>query len=89
MKERAEAALSRSQAHPSHFPSPLLRTCTIRRDYLHFIRKYNRFEKRHKMLSVHVSPAFRDIQVGDQVVVGECRPLSKVCLRKGERRGGV
>lgn len=40
--------------------------------------KYNRFEKRHKTLSAHVSPAFRDIQVGDQVIVGECRPLSKV-----------
>jgi small subunit ribosomal protein S11e len=50
----------------------------VRRDYLHFIRKYNRFEKRHKMISVHVSPAFRDIKVGDQVVVGETRPISKV-----------
>merc|ERR1711941_189822 len=51
------------------------RTCTIRRDYLHYIKKYNRFEKRHKMLSAHVSPAFRDISVGDLVTVGECRPL--------------
>lgn len=53
------------------------RSCTIRRDYLHYIKKYNRFEKRHKMLSAHVSPAFRDIKVGDLVTVGECRPIAK------------
>uniref|UniRef100_A0A3Q2W9X2 Small ribosomal subunit protein uS17 n=1 Tax=Haplochromis burtoni TaxID=8153 RepID=A0A3Q2W9X2_HAPBU len=35
------------------------RTIVIRRDYLHYIRKYNRFEKRHKNLSVHLSPCFR------------------------------
>ncbi|EGD76358.1 40S ribosomal protein S11 [Salpingoeca rosetta] len=53
------------------------RTCVVRRDYLHFIPKYRRFEKRHKNLSVHVSPAFRDIAVGDAVTIGQCRPLSK------------
>uniref|UniRef100_A0A8C5F4Y8 Small ribosomal subunit protein uS17 n=2 Tax=Gadus morhua TaxID=8049 RepID=A0A8C5F4Y8_GADMO len=53
------------------------RTIVIRRDYLHYIRKYNRFEKRHKNMSVHLSPAFRDVTVGDIVIVGECRPLSK------------
>nr|XP_046186486.1 40S ribosomal protein S11-like [Oncorhynchus gorbuscha] len=31
----------------------------VRGDYLHYIRKYNRFEKRHKNTSVHLSPAFR------------------------------
>lgn len=35
------------------------RTIVIRRDYLHYIKKYNRFEKRHKNLSVHLSPCFR------------------------------
>merc|ERR1712071_357506 len=53
------------------------RSRTVRRDYLHYIKKYQRFEKRHKMLSAHVSPAFRDITQGDLVTVGECRPLSK------------
>ncbi|KAH9378712.1 hypothetical protein HPB48_000340 [Haemaphysalis longicornis] len=48
-----------------------------RRDYLHYVRKYNRFEKRHRNMSVHLSPAFRDVAVGDVVTVGECRPLSK------------
>merc|ERR1711931_175111 len=44
------------------------RTCVI---------KYNRFEKRHKNMSVHLSPCFRDVALGDIVTVGECRPLSK------------
>ncbi len=35
------------------------RTIVIRRDYLHYIKKYNRFEKRHKNMSVHLSPCFR------------------------------
>ncbi|CAH2001449.1 unnamed protein product [Acanthoscelides obtectus] len=35
------------------------RTIVIRRDYLHYIRKYNRFEKRHRNMSVHLSPCFR------------------------------
>merc|ERR1712007_327832 len=53
------------------------RTIVIRRDYLHYIKKYNRFEKRHKNMSVHLSPCFRDVGLGDVVTVGECRPLSK------------
>merc|ERR1711970_1655338 len=53
------------------------RTVVIRRDYLHYVKKYNRFEKRHKNMSVHMSPCFRDVQVGDVATVGECRPLSK------------
>jgi len=52
------------------------RTITIRREYLHFVPKYNRYEKRHKMLSAHCSPAFR-VEEGDLVTVGQCRPLSK------------
>jgi len=53
------------------------RTVIIRRDYLHYIKKYNRFEKRHKNMAVHLSPCFRDVKVGDVATVGECRPLSK------------
>merc|ERR1712071_531179 len=35
------------------------RSCTVRRDYLHYIKKYQRFEKRHKMVSAHVSPCWQ------------------------------
>uniref|UniRef100_A0A2K6TXY3 Small ribosomal subunit protein uS17 n=1 Tax=Saimiri boliviensis boliviensis TaxID=39432 RepID=A0A2K6TXY3_SAIBB len=37
---------------------------------------YNRFEC-HKNMSVHLFPCFTDVQIGDTVTVGECRPLSK------------
>ena len=58
------------------------RTLVIRREYLHFVPKYSRYEKRHKNLAAHVSPAFR-VEEGDQVTVGQCRPLSKtVCTSK-------
>merc|ERR1711993_187173 len=53
------------------------RTIVIRRDYLHFVKKYNRYERRHRNMSVHLSPAFRDVTVGDLATVGECRPISK------------
>ena len=53
------------------------RTIIIRRDYLHYIKKYNRFEKRHNNLACHLSPAFARTRVGDIVTVGQCRPLSK------------
>ena len=52
------------------------RTIVIRRDYLHFIPKMSRYEKRHVTLAAHASPAFR-VNEGDAVIVGECRPLSK------------
>jgi len=52
------------------------RTIIIRRDYLHYIKKYRRFEKRHKNVAAHCSPAF-EVKDGDIVTVGQCRPLSK------------
>ncbi|EFP78643.2 hypothetical protein PGT21_021747 [Puccinia graminis f. sp. tritici] len=54
----------------------MTRTIIIRREYLHYIPKYSRYEKRHQNMAVHCSPAFR-VEIGDQVTVGQCRPLSK------------
>lgn len=51
------------------------RTIVIRRDYLHYIAKYNRFEKRHSTLPAHCSPAFL-VREGQKVVVGQCRCVS-------------
>jgi len=66
------------------------RTLIIRREYLHFIPKYSRYEKRHKNLAAHVSPAFRVLD-GQQVTVGQCRPLSKTVgdLRTKDVKGLV
>ncbi|RMZ52226.1 hypothetical protein APUTEX25_001616 [Auxenochlorella protothecoides] len=54
----------------------MTRTLVLRRDYLHYIRKYQRYEKRHTNIAAHISPAFRASE-GDTVIVGQCRPLSK------------
>lgn len=53
------------------------RTLVIRRDYLHYIKKYRRFEKRHHNMPAHVSPAFPNVHEGDIITIGETRPLSK------------
>ena len=44
-------------------------TIVMRRDYLHYVKKYNRFEKRHTNIAAHISPCFR-VKVGDIVVAG-------------------
>ena len=53
------------------------RTVVLRRDYLHYIKKYNRFEKRHHNLPAHLSPVYSRTRIGDVVTVGQCRPISK------------
>jgi len=52
------------------------RTIIVRRDYLHYVRKYQRFEKRHTNIPAHCPPCFR-VKAGDTVTIGQCRPLSK------------
>merc|ERR1719424_2061007 len=52
------------------------RTVIVRRDYLHYVKKYMRYEKRHHNVPAHCSPCFR-LNEGDVVSVGQCRPLSK------------
>eukprot|EP00792_Barthelona_sp_PAP020_P005559 TRINITY_DN2704_c0_g1_i1.p1 TRINITY_DN2704_c0_g1~~TRINITY_DN2704_c0_g1_i1.p1 ORF type:complete len:164 (-),score=22.83 TRINITY_DN2704_c0_g1_i1:37-483(-) len=66
------------------------RTVIVRRDYLRYLPKYKRYEKRHRNIPVHVSPAFRP-QPGDMMTFGECRPLSKTvsfnCLELASKEG--
>ncbi|KAH0970204.1 hypothetical protein GBA52_022360 [Prunus armeniaca] len=59
------------------------KTIIVRRNYLHYIKKYQRhdscihaYEKRHSNIPAHVSPCFR-VKEGDHVTIGQCRPLSK------------
>ncbi|KAF5198849.1 40S ribosomal protein S11 [Thalictrum thalictroides] len=54
----------------------MVRTIIVRRNYLHFVKKYQRYEKRHSNIPAHVSPCFR-VKEGDHVYIGQCRPLSK------------
>eukprot|EP00939_MAST-03C_sp_MAST-3C-sp1_P001144 g1144.t1 len=52
------------------------KTVIVRRDYLRYVKKYRRFEKRHKNIAAHVSPCF-EVKEGDILTIGQCRPLSK------------
>jgi len=57
-----------------------------------YIRKYERYEKRKTRIHARLPSCSEDkVNVGDYVVVGECRPLSKlihfVFLRKVKEEG--
>ncbi len=43
---------------------------------LHYVKKYERYEKRFKRISAHL-PECMEAKPGDEVKIMECRPLSK------------
>jgi small subunit ribosomal protein S11e len=47
----------------------MTRTAVIRRDYMHYVKKYNRYEKRHTNIPVHLSPALT-CKEGDIIFAG-------------------
>ena len=53
-------------------------TVIIRRDYVQFIKKYQRYERRNTRLACHLTDCLsHDIEIGDLVRVGESRKISK------------
>ncbi|MEA2034984.1 MAG: 30S ribosomal protein S17 [Euryarchaeota archaeon] len=48
----------------------------IARDYLQYVKKYKRYEKRSSKIHAHNPPCI-SATVGDTVRIAECRPLSK------------
>lgn len=48
----------------------------VKRDYLHYIPKFERYEKRSSNYPAHL-PRCIDVEVGDEVMIMECRSLSK------------
>lgn len=52
------------------------RTAVIEREYLRYLHKFERFEKRTRRMNVHAPPCLA-LGVGDRVTVMECRPLAK------------
>ncbi len=52
------------------------KTAVIEFARLHFLKKYERYEKRRTMLKVH-NPECINAKEGDIVGIMECRPLSK------------
>lgn len=52
------------------------KTAIIRRDYLHYIPKFRRYERRHNHIPAHNPPCLK-VKAGETVKIAECRPLSK------------
>ena len=52
------------------------KTIIVRRDYLNYVPKYRRYERRRSNVAAH-SPPCLEIKAGDKVRLGECRPISK------------
>jgi len=52
------------------------KTAVIERSYLHYIPKYERYERRHSRIAAY-NPECISAKEGDRVKIAECRPLSK------------
>lgn len=52
------------------------RSVTVERDYMHYFRKYMRYEKRRSRIMAHCPPCL-EINEGRRVTIAECRPISK------------
>ena len=52
------------------------KTAIIRRDFLHYIPKFKRYERRHSHIPAHNPPCL-NAKENDKVRVAECRPISK------------
>ena len=54
----------------------MMGTVVVERDYLHYVGKYDRYEKRSSRIHAHNPPCIQ-AKTGDTVRIAECRPLSK------------
>ena len=52
------------------------KSTSIRIDYLRYIPKFERYERRNSKIIAHNPPCI-GAKVGDKVKIAECRPLSK------------
>jgi small subunit ribosomal protein S17 len=52
------------------------KTVIVKRDYLHYVPKFMRHERRHSRIPSH-SPPCIDVKESDRVIIAECRPVSK------------
>jgi small subunit ribosomal protein S17 len=52
------------------------KTIIVRRDYLNYVPKFKRYERRRSNVAAH-SPPCLEIKTGDKVKLVECRSISK------------
>jgi len=53
------------------------RTAVVERTLLHFVPKYERYEKRRRRYLAHAPPCL-NVPIGHRVRIAETRPLSKL-----------
>lgn len=62
----------------------------VEREYLHYVPKYMRYERRRSRIHAHNPPCI-NAKTGDRVKIAECRPISKtvsfVVVEKMEAKG--
>jgi len=54
----------------------MAKTVVVRRDYLKYVPKFKRYERRHGHIPAHNPPCL-DVKEGNRVKIAECRPISK------------
>lgn len=52
------------------------KTVIVQHDFLRYIPKFMRYERRHSRIPSHNPPCI-DAKEGDRVIIAECRPISK------------
>jgi small subunit ribosomal protein S17 len=52
------------------------KTVVVKRDYLNYVPKFMKYERRHSRIPSH-SPPCMEVKEGDHVRIAECRPISK------------
>ncbi len=69
--------------------SKMDKTVIVRRDYLLYVPKFMKYERRMSRIPSHNPPCI-DAQEGETVTIAECRPLSKtvsfVVVEKSEEK---
>jgi len=58
------------------FSVKMKNTILVNRNYMHYVPKFERYEKRTSKYAAHCPPCIK-VNVGDEVRIAECRPLSK------------
>lgn len=51
-------------------------TVLVKKEYMHYVPKYERYEKRTSTYPAHCPPCIKT-KIGNKVRIAECRPLSK------------
>jgi len=52
------------------------KTVVVKREYLHYVSKFLRYERRQSRIPSHAPPCL-ELKEGDRVTIAECRPISK------------